>query len=382
MINTSAAEKIKEVLHTALENIGSFEECALLNYPGHLNIGDHLIWLGEVFYLTDVLKAKIKYVAVGAADFSDETMKKLSGDAPIIFHGGGNLGDLWYDHQQFREQIISKYRERPIIIMPQSIYFASSTNLKRAADIFNSHPNLTLFTRDNRSYDVATKNFHNCQVIKSPDMAFQMVKMPGLTSNPKQKHSILYHCRKDKELEQSSSPASINFPNLVVEDWFSDRWPGQKGWKSYKSMFYITPETSFERIKARIRLIRENWQRDLMNPSEWISSQVYKQLHSYPAEFNNLYEPMIHRISWSLMQRGVSQLKRHRLVITNRLHGHILCILLGIPHVFLSNSYYKNEAFYETWTYQIPFCRYVKDSSQIQIAAQELLELYSTSQVA
>ena len=53
-MDVSTAQKIKDSLHAALENIGTLEQCALLDYPSHFNIGDHLIWLGEIFYLTDI----------------------------------------------------------------------------------------------------------------------------------------------------------------------------------------------------------------------------------------------------------------------------------------------------------------------------------------
>jgi len=59
-------------------------------------------------------------------------------------------------------------------------------------------------------------------------------------------------------------------------------------------------------------------------------------------------------------------------IVTNRLHGHILCVLLGIPHVFLPNSYYKNEAFYSTWTHDLPGCRFVADPMH---AAEALADL-------
>jgi pyruvyl transferase EpsO len=76
------------------------------------------------------------------------------------------------------------------------------------------------------------------------------------------------------------------------------------------------------------------------------------------------------------MYQGVYQFKQHRLIITNRLHGHILCILMGIPHIFLPNSYYKNEAFYDAWTHQVPFCRFVKDPEKIEVAVQELIDTF------
>lgn len=375
MINHSPGEKIKKSLHKALEKIGSFDECALLDYPNHLNIGDHLIWLGELFYLTDVLKTKIKYTAACNSDFSSEVMEKQIGEAPIVLHGGGNLGDLYSMHQEFREHIISKYRDRPIIIMPQSIYFANADNLRKAANIFNSHPNLTIFVRELRSYEIALKSFYKCQVINAPDMAFQMINMPGLTCNTSRKSSILYHCREDKELDNTTFPStSINLPNLITEDWVSYKW---KYWNSYTSMFINSKILPW--LPNTARLFKQSLNRDLNNPIDWLSWQVAQKSHSHTAKFNDIYNPKIHRISWSLLHSGIYQFRQHRLIITNRLHGHILCILLGIPHILLSNSYYKNESFYETWTQQIPFCRFVKNTAQLNIAAQELLEVYSNN---
>jgi pyruvyl transferase EpsO len=74
-----------------------------------------------------------------------------------------------------------------------------------------------------------------------------------------------------------------------------------------------------------------------------------------------------------LMHTGIYQLSQSRLVINNRLHWHLLCLLLGIPNILLPNSYYKNEAFYKAWTYQIPFSRFVKEPSEVPSAIQELL---------
>lgn len=50
------------------------------------------------------------------------------------------------------------------------------------------------------------------------------------------------------------------------------------------------------------------------------------------------------------LTRGARLLARGRVVVTDRLHGHLLCVLMGIPHVLLPNSYAKNRAFYDAWT--------------------------------
>ncbi|MBD2690628.1 polysaccharide pyruvyl transferase family protein [Anabaena catenula] len=353
------AQTIKEDLHKALGQLDRFESCALLNYPDHLNLGDHLIWLGTVIYLTDVLKTKINY-ASSIADFSPTVMEEKIGKSPIFLHGGGNLGDLWPTHQKFREQIIAKYQDRPIIILPQSIFFSNLDNLKKTADIFNSHPNLTIFVRDDRSYTIAEESFDKCRVIKSPDMAFQLLNLPALSPSVSPKQSILFLCRTDKELNQGFSVDNVKIPNLVVQDWASCKWVLGVRHRGIKR--FVT------------QMVREVWQRGLMTPVEWIYRQKWQYIYSNTDKFNQMYNPSMHKLLWSFMYSGIYQFQQHQLVITNRLHGHILCILLGIPHVFLPNAYYKNESFYEAWTKDIPFCRFVKDTTQIESAVQELLK--------
>jgi len=368
----STREKIRDSLHTALGNIGTFEQCALLDYPDYFNIGDHLIGLATIFYITDVIKARINYIS-SIYDFSEELLEKRVGKAPIILQGGGNLGDIWPHHQLFREQIISQYRDRPIIIMPQCIYFANPENLSRAAAIFNAHPNLTLFTRDNYSYELARKHFSNCQVIKAPDMVFHLADMPLPTYKFNSKHPILYLCRDDTELDRAFSPAALEIPNLVVQEWDDSprKWiyRGRGRFRELKEWYWHLPGV--------VLLVREGWQRGLANPKQWLPRQKWERFHPYAGKFDALYDPFISRFSWSLMHSGVYQLTQSRLVITNRLHGHILSILLGIPNIFLPNSYYKNESFYETWSYQIPYSRFVKEPSQVKQAVRELLSSFS-----
>ena len=50
-----------------------------------------------------------------------------------------------------------------------------------------------------------------------------------------------------------------------------------------------------------------------------------------------------------------------RVVITDRLHAHILSLLLGIPNVILDNSYGKLHDFYHTWTSGGGLVRWARD---------------------
>jgi len=58
------------------------------------------------------------------------------------------------------------------------------------------------------------------------------------------------------------------------------------------------------------------------------------------------YAPLARR----RLERGCRLLASAGAIVTDRLHGHVLCLLLGIPHVLLDNNYGKVRSFYETWT--------------------------------
>ena len=51
-----------------------------------------------------------------------------------------------------------------------------------------------------------------------------------------------------------------------------------------------------------------------------------------------------------MTNNGFTFLQRGRVVITDRLHGHILSTLLDIPHVLIDNPYHKLSSYHNTWT--------------------------------
>jgi len=350
---------IKGRLHAALEPLTRIgKRCALLDYPHYLNLGDHSIWLGSLFYLTNELDIDVAYAA-DIANFSPRSLEQQAGDAPIVFNGGGNLGDTWPEFQQFREEIIDRYVDRPIFILPQTVRFRHEENAIAAAKIFNNHPDLTLFVRDRISYQIACEYFHNCRVYLAPDMALQLVDVPGLDEiAPPKRDRILYLFREDSELDDRFAPSALGVPNLDVEDWVSF------GWKMGH------PRSMVRRAIAAA--LRDGWMRGIAVPQEWKARRSWLNDRPYTENLKNHTAPQFNSRSWSFLHSGIYQLKRYNLIITNRLHGHLLCVILGIPHVFLPNSYYKNEQFYQAWTKELPFCRFVTEPDRVAEAVEEL----------
>jgi pyruvyl transferase EpsO len=48
--------------------------------------------------------------------------------------------------------------------------------------------------------------------------------------------------------------------------------------------------------------------------------------------------------------RGLNLLSSGRHIVTDRLHGHIMSVLLGIPHVVIDNGYGKIGGYIDAWT--------------------------------
>jgi pyruvyl transferase EpsO len=67
------------------------------------------------------------------------------------------------------------------------------------------------------------------------------------------------------------------------------------------------------------------------------------------------------------LERGLRLLSKGRVVVTDRLHGHILSMLMDIPQVLLDNSYGKLRGFYDAWTASssnTSFCKTAEDAHE------------------
>nr|KAG5697702.1 hypothetical protein BaRGS_000587 [Batillaria attramentaria] len=76
------------------------------------------------------------------------------------------------------------------------------------------------------------------------------------------------------------------------------------------------------------------------------------------------------------LMNGLLFLQRGRVVVTDRLHGHILCVLLNIPHVLLDNADNKLSSYYNTWTRGLANTRLTDNPQDAARLAMKLLETY------
>ena len=276
---------------------------ALLDFPNFPNVGDSAIWLGELAHFDAVLGSAPAFVCTHD-NFSPDTLRKALPSGPIFLSGGGNFGDLWPDHHRFRETVIEQFPDRRIIQLPQTIYFTDPKLIEKTASIIKGHPAFLLFVRDKCSLERA-RSYFDCPVYLAPDMAFCIGIIPRSVPAT---HKLLLLLRTDKESARSES-LHQNLPEgAIVTDWLED------------------DPSLFGRLKRRTVLLSPLRRRELL--------------------FQSLARDRV--------SRGVKLLSSAEFIITDRLHCHIFCILLGIPHIVLDNSYGKLSSFIETWTKDNP----------------------------
>src|SRR5215216_5061413 len=121
--NTDRLLKLKQLIYDSLDTLIDRDYC-LLDIPDHPNIGDQLIYEGELDYLK-----RFNYKMLYESNDKYENISKISINSLILLHGGGNFGDYWSSHQAFRKKIIQKFPTNRIIIFPQTVFYRRTENV-------------------------------------------------------------------------------------------------------------------------------------------------------------------------------------------------------------------------------------------------------------
>jgi pyruvyl transferase EpsO len=309
-------EKIDAVLSAV---IPPGVDCALLEFPNYANVGDSAIWLAERKWL-----AKNGNTVVYSCDkesYSAQALARQVGTGPILLQGGGNFGDIWIDFQRFREQVIQDFPNNKIIQFPQSIHFTNEKNLASTQCILNAHPDLTLLCRDLDSFQFARNNFA-VKSILCPDIVFNLGPLPRPAEPTTQ---ILWLARTDKETVNQPLPEDL--PGLKRTDWIEE--PKLEGLERY------------QQLTQKIRL-------NMQGGDEFLP----QLLETYDT------------LAEERLARGCSILGCGEVVVTDRLHGHVVCLLMDIPHIVMNNAYGKVRGLFDAWTSQSELCLWAHSTKE------------------
>jgi pyruvyl transferase EpsO len=206
-----------------------------------------------------------------------------------------------------RERVLTDFPDHRVIQLPQSIHFQSRDLLQRARNVFHGHHDFTLLLRDKESRALAEREF-DARSLQCPDMALAL----GSLSRPTQAAvPVLWHSRNDKEA-----------PRPADRDRLSEQYGPPRDWLVDAPSPVIHLYGGLNRLRRR-----------------------------YPRVFRTPPLGRFHRrLAQARVRRGLRFLSQGEAVVTNRLHGHILSLLMGIPHYASDNTYGKVRSFIETWS--------------------------------
>lgn len=297
----------------------------LWDCPYYSNIGDVLIWEGELTFLR-----KLNFKCLDFASTHTCRFPELSADTVILLQGGGNFGDLWRGIQEFRLKVIEKYPDNRIIIFPQSVCYSDPDLVVKDSRILSGHRYLTICARDRKSYDFLKENFQN-EILLLPDMAFCISTDYLQDVRGKETDKTLFLKREDKECGDIPDSLAAAFGKVDVRD-----WPFMKDENLLLKLF-------------------------------WKMGSLQRILRAYPV-FSLLAKIMgrildfcmLRLVKPYLLVHGIRFVSSYRNIYTTRLHVMILAVLLNKSVTFLDNSYGKNSAFYETWLRDLPEVKKVR----------------------
>ena len=293
--------------HKLAEMLGFFDvsaRCIYVDYPLHSNVGDLLINRGsEQFFADHHLRIWRRY---NYYDFTNE-IPGLTDKDVFLLHGGGNFGDLWFNFQSFRERLIAQFPNNRVIFLPQTVHFSTYEKARASVAAINRHGNCHVFARDFRSLEFL-QHLRLRSVSAMPDTAHALtgVLLPIRT---KAAGGSLGLIRTDKEA--SRTPQQLMSSLDITCDWDD----GVFG-------------------KAR-ELIHHGVVNFVKGVGRYGPNIDCHQLWYWHRD--------------KLIADSVEIFSRYDSVVTNRLHGMILGLLLDRKVSAFDNSYGKLSSYYDSW---------------------------------
>lgn len=307
-LNLSQINRLKNLIIQELKPLID-RDYVLLDVPDYDNIGDNLIWEGELEFLKEV-----PYRKVYEASYLFAQQKKIPQHSMILFQGGGNFGDIYTKTQKERLKIISENRDKRIILLPQTIHYQNTDNLKKDAEIIRAHPDLIFCVRDTASFDFVQEHFPHVLPKLLPDMAFCIdPKRFDLLSTA---HKTLLMKRNDGEL------GKIPFLNGSFD---TLDWP----------TFNLSKEERWRKIGRQRRYDK--------------LALVFQKLPVLNVMVDSRYGLKSRKGKEKYIQMGIDFFRQYDKIYTTRLHGLILGILMGKDMKVLDNTYGKLTNFYKEW---------------------------------
>lgn len=175
--------------------------------PFHGNLGDQAqtycteLWYKDRFPNSLVIAIDTASALKKGSYIVDRIRQIVRSNDKIVLHSGYHTTDLYEVENDLNLSIIERFPELPITVLPQTIHFENNATLKATANVYNQHGNITLMCRDEQSYKVAGRYFKNAHLKLMPDIVTMLIGSND-RAVPRNKHrdnAIMVCFRNDKE---------------------------------------------------------------------------------------------------------------------------------------------------------------------------------------
>ena len=187
------------------------KKAVLLQTPLHGNIGDHAIAEAENQLLNSlgITYCDFPWTIGREKIFARVTSKKKI----ILITGGGYLGQLWPNEEQRFRDTLKAFRNNKVIVFPHTLFFDMESEEGRrcfheSKEIYETHLDLTIFAREEHTYQFLREFFPRVKTEIVPDM----VMMLKWQRDDCLRDGVLICLRKDKERKMSEEV----YQNLIV----------------------------------------------------------------------------------------------------------------------------------------------------------------------
>ena len=310
--------RLRSEIFTAVDrHLPTGVRVAFLNFPNHRNAGDAALWLAGQ-QLVRRNGRRIVYRSAWNSMSSARMDTALGAGGWIVLNAGGNFGDLYpHGQQALRERVLREWRDHPIVQLPQSIHFRETAARDAMGELVAAHGGFTILCRDQASLAIASE--WDATAAYCPDLCFLL----GPYDRPEPEVEIVWLGRTDPERVHERPAAATDVHQV---DWLGDlpsdiAHPGAWRFRAAR------------RVDDRLVGFGPDGTR-------WNDHRVVSRIAA--ATFGPVAE------GWT--ERGRAILGRGQVVVTDRLHGHVLAWLSGIPSVVMDNSYGKVSGVVELTT--------------------------------
>lgn len=305
MIKKKELKKYVEIIRGLknIKNYDSYKDKRKIFYllkPNHGNMGDQAIAFATLEFLKKYF-CEYEIIEIDRKELYKNfygIKRSINKDDLIVLHGGGNMGNLYLPEEESRRFVIEKFKDNNIISMTQTITFTDDREGKKEQQIsrriYNSHNKLILLAREEKSYEIM-KNLFNSTVFKVPDIVFFLSgKLEGNHINRK----FITTCLRDD-----------------------------------KESLYL------EKKKAFIKNLKDNYD----------NVMIYD---------TNLNRDLNINSRTSELKKMWDNFRKSKIVITDRLHGMIFCVITNTPCIVLKSLDCKITESYK-WIKNLQFIKLV-----------------------